>query len=273
MSDQTNHNMSEEEDTAPIPKRVKPAEVYDSILEEGEEELSRKAHALWWSGIAAGLSMGFSVVAYAALALAFGHEAWVHPIVSTGYTAGFVIVILARQQLFTENTITALLPVITSRSWVSIVDMLRLWGIVFAANIVGAVIFGWATQLDALFSQDMQSEFRVIGEHLFANSPLQMFVKGIAAGWLIAALVWVMPAIKGSKFTVIFFFTWLIGLGGFTHIIAGSIESFHMLFIGAIGGSELLFGFMIPTLLGNIVGGSAIFSLISYAQVREELEE
>lgn len=259
------------EEPAPIGKRVRPADVYDAILEEGEEELERGFGALWWSGIAAGLSMGFSVVASAALAAALGHDAWVHPIVSIGYTAGFIIVILARQQLFTENTITALLPVLTNHSWGTMMHMLRLWGIVFVANIVGAIVFAWATQLDALFTPDLKAEFLVLGEHLFANSPMQMFVKGIAAGWLIAALVWVLPALKGGKFLVIMFFTWLIALGGFTHIIAGSIESFHMLFVGAISTGQLVFDFMIPTLFGNIVGGSAIFSLVSYAQVRREV--
>lgn len=262
----------EEDEQGAIAKRVRPVEVYDAILDEGEEELERGFGALWWSGIAAGLSMGFSVVASAALAAALGHGAWAHPIISIGYTAGFIIVILARQQLFTENTITALLPVITSRSWATVVDMLRLWGIVFIANIVGAAIFGWATQLDALFTPEIRAEFLMLGEHLFENSPMQMFVKGIAAGWLIAALVWVLPSLQGGKFLVIMFFTWLIALGGFTHIIAGSIESFHMLFVGAISSGQLVFDFMMPTLLGNIVGGSAIFSLISYAQVRREVD-
>jgi formate/nitrite transporter FocA (FNT family) len=275
-----NHEEPEQDEMSPksdveqgaIAPRVRPADVYDAILEEGEEELERGFGALWWSGIAAGLSMGFSVVASAALAAALGHDAWVHPIVSIGYTAGFIIVILARQQLFTENTITALLPVITNHSWATMVHMLRLWGIVFVANIVGAFIFAWATQLNALFTPELRAEFLVLGEHLFANSPMQMFVKGIAAGWLIAALVWVLPSLKGGKFLVIMFFTWLIALGGFTHIIAGSIESFHMLFVGAISPGQLAFDFMIPTLLGNIMGGSAIFSLISYAQVRREVD-
>ncbi len=254
-----------------VPKRPRPAEIYDSILDEGEEELEREVSALWWSGLAAGLSMGFSIVASAAIAAAFGGYSWSHPLISIGYSAGFIIVILARQQLFTENTITALLPVLARRSWATMYDLFRLWGVVLVANLVGAMIFGWLTTEPTLFDDHLRAEIMTLSHHLFENSASEMFVKGIAAGWLIAALVWVLPSVKAGKFWVIMFFTSLIALGEFTHIIAGSIESFHLLFMGEIGVNKLLFQFMLPTLIGNIVGGSAIFSLASYAQVRREV--
>jgi formate/nitrite transporter FocA (FNT family) len=266
-----NETQTHEELEEIVPKRPRPAEIYDSILNEGEEELERSVPALWWSGLAAGLSMGFSVVASAALAAAFSGQSWTHPIISVGYSVGFVIVIMARQQLFTENTITALLPVLAKRSWVNINHMLRLWGVVLAANLLGAMIFAWLTTMPALFGDHLRAEFLVLGQHLFHNSAIEMFTKGIAAGWLIAALVWVLPSVKVGKMWVIIFFTSLIALGEFTHIIAGSIESFHMLFVGEIGWNQLLMQFMFPTLIGNIVGGSAIFSLASYAQVRREV--
>ena len=270
MADVKDNQIVVEEPT--VTKRLSSANVHDVVMEEGEEELKRSFSALMWSGIAAGLSIGFSVVASAALAKAFGHEAGAHPIVSIGYSAGFIIVILARQQLFTENTITALLPVITGRSWVGIQHMLRLWGIVFCANVIGAAIFAFATTQSIIFSPDLQDHIRKISLHMIENTPIEMFGKGIASGWLIAALVWVLPTVKAGKFWIILFFTWLIALGEFTHVVAGSVEAFHLLFKGDVDISMMVFGFMLPTLAGNVVGGSAIFSLISYAQVRNEIE-
>ncbi len=41
--------------------------VYKAIMKEGEEELERPTMALFWSGLAAGLSMGFSFVTEAIL--------------------------------------------------------------------------------------------------------------------------------------------------------------------------------------------------------------
>ncbi len=270
MAEPKNNQVVIEEPT--VTKRLSSANVHDAVMEEGEEELKRSFAALWWSGLAAGLSIGFSVLASAALAKAFGHDPSAHPIVSIGYSAGFIIVILARQQLFTENTITALLPVITESSWVGLRHMLRLWGIVFCANIVGAAIFAYATIQTFMVSPELQEHIRKISLHVFDNSPLEMFGKGIASGWLIAALVWVLPTVKAGKFWVILFFTWLIALGEFTHVVAGSVEAFHLLYHGDIDASILVFGFMAPTLAGNIMGGSAIFSLISYAQVRHEID-
>lgn len=274
MADKMNkHPVIENNEDEVVPKRPRPAEIYDAILDEGEEELQREKSALWWSGLAAGLSMGFSVVASAAMLVAFGNQPWAWPLVSLGYSAGFIIVILARQQLFTENTITALLPVLADRSWASSYHMLRLWGIVLAANLLGAAIFGWLTTEPAMFSADMRGAFADLSHHVFENSATEMFVKGIAAGWLIAALVWVLPAVETGKFWIIMFFTSLIALGDFTHIIAGSVEGFHLLFIGDITVSVLLLKFMLPTLLGNIFGGSAIFTLASHAQVHGEVSE
>ncbi|NVJ97889.1 MAG: formate/nitrite transporter family protein [Alphaproteobacteria bacterium] len=255
-----------------IDKPARPAEVYDAVMREGEEELGRSFSALWWSGIAAGLSIGFSVVATAAIGTALGFEASSKPIISLGYAAGFLIVILARQQLFTENTITALLPVITSRSWAGVRHMLRLWSIVLLANLIGGALFALATVSSVFLSPDIAEGVTHVSEHMMAFSVSQMFFKGIAAGWLIAALVWVLPTVRAGKFWPILFFTWLIALGEFTHVVAGSVEAFHLVFLGHIGLAEMVFGFFLPTLAGNIVGGSAIFALVSYAQVRSEVE-
>ncbi len=263
---------SQSEDEPDLVTPPRPVDVYDAVLDQGEIELDRGIAALWWSGVAAGLSMGFSIVASAALAASFGQFEWSHPIVSIGYSAGFIIVILARQQLFTESTVTALLPVLTHYSWARTHHLLRLWTIVLLANIVGGAVFAWLTTLHTFFSEEIRTEILSLGLHLFEYGAAEMFMKGIASGWLIATLVWVLPSATSGQFMIILFFTWLIALGGFTHIVAGSIEAFHLLFLGMVDGDKLFLQFMLPTLFGNIIGGSALFSLISYAQVRNEVK-
>ena len=91
---------------------LKASHVYEIIRIEGEAELVRRPSALWWSGLAAGLSIGFSVIAEALLATYLPDSAWKPLVDNLGYSVGFLIVILAHQQLFTENTLTAVLPVI-----------------------------------------------------------------------------------------------------------------------------------------------------------------
>jgi formate/nitrite transporter FocA (FNT family) len=65
--------------------------------------------------------------------------------------------------------------------------------------------------------------------------------------------------------------TYLIALGGFTHIVAGSVEAFLLVIEGRADVSWMIFDFIVPTLLGNIIGGTALFAVIAYAQVMKEI--
>lgn len=127
----------DEEEAQEIGERLplRAAVVYEIIRVEGEGELGRSVGALWWSGLAAGLSIGLSVVSQALLATHLPDAPWKPIIERMGYAVGFIVVILARQQLFTENTLTAVLPVIARRRLSWLLVMLRLWGIVLLANL------------------------------------------------------------------------------------------------------------------------------------------
>jgi len=252
--------------------RLKAPVVYEIVRTEGEEELARPTASLWWSGIAAGLSIGFSVVAEGILHAKLPDAPWRPLVENFGYTMGFLFVILGRQQLFTENTMTAVLPVLASKSGAMFVSMLRLWGIVLAANMIGTALFGLALSSNLFFPEDMGQGFRAVATHLFEMPSWAMFTRGIVAGMLIATLVWLMPSSEGGEVLIIILVTYLIALGDLSHVIAGSVEAFLLLFDGTIGISEALFGFFLPTLAGNIIGGSALVAVIAYGQVRKELE-
>lgn len=253
--------------------RVRAVVVYEIIRTEGEGELSRTFPALWWSGLAAGISIGFSFLTEAALAASLPDFEWKTIIAKLGYAVGFLIVILGRQQLFTENTLTAVLPVITRRSLNWLLQMLRLWGIVLLANVVGCLIFALTLSGTNIVSPEVKAELASIVAHMMANTPWQMFVKGIGAGWIIAALVWMMPSSEGSEFVLIGLMTYLIALFGFTHIVAGSAEALYGVFTGMHSLTDAAFLFFLPTLAGNVVGGTVLFAVLSYAQVRTEIKE
>jgi formate/nitrite transporter FocA (FNT family) len=105
---------------------LRPRLIHEIIREEGEAELRRPASALAWSGLASGLSMGFSFLTQALLRSSLPEEPWRHLIDSFGYSVGFIIVVLGRQQLFTESTLTAVLPVLTRRDRRTALATLRL---------------------------------------------------------------------------------------------------------------------------------------------------
>lgn len=261
-----------EEDIVGERKRLRAAVVYEIIRAEGEAELVRKFPALWWSGLAAGLSIGFSFLCEAWLAAALPDAPWKPIIENFGYTVGFLIVILGHQQLFTENTLTAVLPVVSRRQMKWVFVLLRLWATVLAANLVGCFLFAFFIAKSGTVSPEVFSSLTHVAEHLMANDPSQMFLRGIIAGWLIAALVWILPSVEGSEFPIIVLLTYLIALGDLTHVIAGSAEAFFLLFENKASLFDVIFRFFLPTLAGNVVGGTVLFSVLSYVQVREEIE-
>lgn len=250
----------------------RPVVLHETIRREGEQELARSVSALGWSSLAAGMTMGFSMLARALLHHHVQGLPGAFLIESLGYPFGFLVVILARQQLFTENTMTAVLPLMTEPGWGKFGCLLRLWGVVFAGNVVGGALFAWGVLNLQLFDASTQASLHAMGTALMHNTPWQMFTKGIAAGWLIATMVWLLPAAERSKIAVIVIVTYVIALGDFTHIIVGSVEVLYLVFDGAATWADYVMRFALPTLAGNIVGGSLIFALISHAQVRSDDE-
>lgn len=245
--------------------------LHEIIRREGEQELARSIGALTWSSLAAGLSMGFSLLARGLLHRHLGNTPGRFLIESVGYSFGFLVVILARQQLLTENTLTAVLPLMTDPSLRKFGSLLRLWSVVLLGNLVGVALFAYFTLHLQQFDASTQEIFANIGREVMQNSPWQMFTKGILAGWLIATLVWLLPSAEHAKVAVIILITYVIAIGGFTHIIVGSAETLYLVFAGDLGAADYALHFALPTLAGNIVGGSLMFALISHAQVRSDV--
>ncbi len=272
-NDAENDGLSRREDRE-VTERVTPraAVVYEVVRQEGVEELERSTSTLLFSGVAAGLSIGFSVVAEGLLMTYLPDAGWRPLIENFGYCVGFLFVVLGRQQLFTENTLTAVLPLAAEPSFAMLRSMLRLWGLVFVANVAGCLVFALFLVKSSAFPAAVDASFDAISKHLMHNEASQMFVKGIVAGWLIATMVWLMPLAEGSaKIWVIVLATYLIALGDLTHIIAGSTEAFYLWIQGDVGAHDVIFRFMGPTFAGNVVGGTALFALIAYGQVHDEI--
>jgi len=110
-----------------------------------------------------------------------------------------------------------------------------------------------------------------LSRHLIGYNLYEMFFRGIAAGFLIAAMVWLIPSAEAAQFFVIVLMTYLIATGGFVHIVAGSMSAFLLVFNGEASWLWALAQFTLPVLLGNIVGGTALFALIAYAQIMKEI--
>ncbi|GAB3309854.1 formate/nitrite transporter family protein [Luteimonas notoginsengisoli] len=248
------------------------AVLHEIVRRTGQEELKRSLSALAWSALAAGLTMGFSFVARGLLHRHMEGLPGAYLVEGFGYTFGFLAVIIARQQLFTENTLTAVLPVMTKPTLHNVQALLRLWGVVLAGNLLGTTVFAFGLLHLQQFDADTQRAFLELGSELMHNAPLAMFTKGVMAGWIIAMMVWMMAATERSRLAIIVLCTYVIALGGFTHIVVGSVEAMYMVFAGEALLPDAVLRFALPTLAGNVVGGSLIFALVSHAQVRSDGE-
>ncbi len=244
-----------------------PHVVHAAVCREGEEELARPPSALAWSALAAGLSMGFSLVGEGLLRAHLPDEPWRPLITKFGYSLGFLIVILGRQQLFTENTLTPILPLLIRRDAATLLRVARLWAVVLAFNLLGALLFAWLVADTAAFHPAVKQAFLEVGQTALAGSFGTGVLRGVFAGWLIALMVWLLPAADAARVRIIILITYTVGLGGLTHVVAGSVEVFYLAIAGAASWTGVIGGYVVPALLGNILGGVALVAALNHAQV------
>ena len=241
--------------------------IHEAVRKQAELELERPPSALAWSGLAAGLSMGFSFAAEALLAFHLPDRSWRPLVAELGYTVGFLIVILARQQLFTENTLTPIIPLLARRDAKTAVAVARLWSIVLAANVVGTIAMGALFAHVDVLDAEVRPVLTEIATHAEGTGFGDRVLKGVFAGWLIALLAWILGGSRDLPVAVIVAMTYLVGLGHFNHVVAGSVDAAYLVAAGLRPVWYYVAGFFVPTLVGNVIGGVALVAALNHSQV------
>ena len=245
--------------------------IHEIIRAQGEDELKRSFNGLAWSGIAAGLSIGFSFLTQATLQAHLPDRPW-RPLVSGfGYSIGFLIVILGRQQLFTETTLTALIPALTRRNLRTILQTLRVWGIVLTANIGATWVFAGIATRPGIFPASTMQAMLDVASHTLEGSFWHTMLTAGAAGWLIGLMVWLLPSADASRALIIILLTYVIAICQFPHVIAGSVEAAFSVFTGHATVADYAVRFLLPTFLGNAAGGAILAALLNHAPLASEL--
>jgi formate/nitrite transporter FocA (FNT family) len=241
--------------------------VHEAIRKDGDEELQRPMSALAWSGLAAGLSMGFSFLGEGILRSYLPDTQWRPLVTHLGYPLGFLITIIGRQQLFTENTLTAIIPLLARRNVPTLMAVLKLWAVVLAANLLGAHIFAWVLGNTSLLKPDVLTSLKDLARMAADVTFGTAMLRGIFAGWLIAMVVWMNAATDSGRIAIIVILTYMVGIAGLTHVVAGSVEVLFLVMTGAKSYLAYWTGYLIPALIGNILGGVALVSALNHAQV------
>jgi formate/nitrite transporter FocA (FNT family) len=245
--------------------------IHEVVRDEGEHELEKRSGAVAWSGLAAGMSMGFSFLCLAVISSMLPDSPWRPLVASAGYTVGFVITILSRQELYSESTLTVMLPLLVRRDLATLLGVLRFWGIVLVANLAGTWLFALLLTKEALFATPIQDALRTIGHESIGGDFGVTLMKAVIAGWLIALMAWMLPSARSARLFVILLLTYVVALCHLPHIVAGSVEAAFSWFTGQASALDYLYGFLLPTLIGNTIGGVALVALLNHAPLAEDL--
>ncbi len=266
-NDQAKQKKKEESEEEEIQERTAPGGhiVYEAVRQEGLHELDRSNSALAWSGVAAGLAMGFSLVSEGVLHSHLPAAPWRPLLEKFGYSIGFLMVVLGRQQLFTENTLTVILPLLRKPQLGMFGNVARLWAIVLFCNLVGTLAVAWILGNTDVLSLEVRRAMEELALTTMDHGFGTLLLRGIFAGWMIALMVWLLPFAETARVWVIIIITYIVGIAEFSHVIVGSVDAFYLVGIGQKSLLDYL-AYMTPVLIGNIVGGTSIVAAIAHAQ-------
>ena len=241
-------------------------EIYQQVASSAREELSRTSVALAISALAGGIFMGLSALGNAIVVSMWSDSHLATFVGKMFYPLGFIVVILGRAQLFTENTLYPVALVLAERRhlW----HTFRLWGVVLPSNVLGALAFASLATLTPALRPEFVHSLSQLGLEA-ANRPAStIFWSGVMAGWIIAAAAWLISgshSISGN-ILIIWLLTFVVGLGGFAHCIAGSGEVFAAILTHEAPWTTFPAWFF-PAVLGNICGGVGLVTILEYGQV------
>lgn len=242
--------------------------IFERVREDARDELERTGPSLGFSALLAGFTMGATVLAYAA-ALVYVEGSSANLVAALLYPAGYISVILGRAQLFTENTLYPVVLTLEEPRYLGATA--RLWAIVLAANLVGALLFALVAVETSALDGAVRERIGELGAELVSRPGWTTFWSAVIAGWLLATVAWLVEATDSplGSFFVIWLLTMVVGLTKLDHAVASAIEAWGAVLRGDVGFAPAL-GWQAVTVLGNALGGVFIVSLLNYGQVEPE---
>jgi formate/nitrite transporter FocA (FNT family) len=275
--DQEKHQKDLEETSNQINGANKYRDILSRVINEGEEIFKIKNKTITLSAIIAGLEIGFSYFLVCTLYYLLSGkiaENAIFKLFSIVYPVGFILVILGKSALFTEQTSVLALPVLNGQR--TIWELLRIWGLVILGNLIGGILFTLlisflAPRLNLFAHETMVS----IGNHVLHYDDWTIFLSAIVAGWLMGLLNWLINSTLNSftRIFLIIMITGVIGFGGLHHSIIGNIEVFGAyLHSDAITFLDYLW-FLVLALIGNAIGGSIVVGLFKYRIFQSNYKE
>ena len=251
-----------------------PDDVLQMAIDEGREQVSRSAWSLLLSAVSAGLILGFAAMSVSFIVTLMPETSSANfKRLGMGlvYPLGFIVCIMSRTELFTEHTASAVYPYLEKLC--SLKKLLRLWALVLIGNMIGTFASSILLTLGEPVIQ-AESGYTYVAQHLVHFTGTQTFVSAMLAGWLMALGSWIIMSVSTSSAQIlgIYVVTFLIGIGGLHHCIAGSAELFTAYMINQSVSLYEIGHTLLFAIIGNLVGGSFFVAILNYGHIRKTQE-
>jgi formate/nitrite transporter FocA (FNT family) len=243
-------------------------EAFDRLVQEGEVRLARPLLTLVTTGLLGGIDIGTGVLAY----LLVHHETGSTLLAGLAFSIGFVALLLARSELFTENFLVPVTAVVARHG--TLATLGRLWAVTLAANLAGGWGVAW---LIVQAFPDLRPTAVEAGTHyadLGVN--LRSFTLAVLAGMVITLMTRMQHATEslGVQLVPALVFGALLAGGQLFHCVLDSILMFAALITGSapFGYADWL-GALCWSALGNVVGGVGLVAFLRLARVPHRIAE
>ncbi|AFA47599.1 formate/nitrite transporter family protein [Acetobacterium woodii] len=244
-----------------------PAEICENTIKGCNNKAKLPIGKMIILGIFAGVFIGFGAYGFTIIlaGAGTGFEATFAKLVGAGvFPVGLMLVVLCGAELFTGNN---LMTLSVFKKEITLGAMLRNWGVVWVANLIGSVLLAWLLSQSGLYGEAMTAKAIGIAEAKVAIPLFSVIIRAIFCNMLVVLAVWMQSGAKDivSKIFAIWFPIMLFVLSGFEHSVANMFFIPMGIFCGAnITWGQAFINNILPVTIGNIIGGALIVPIAYY---------
>ena len=261
------HQKEQQERLAELGDNDEPVEeeieaTFDATVEEGAQRLQRTFPDMLITGFFGGLEVGLGVMAY----LLVLHETGNHLLAGLAFSIGFIALLLAHSELFTENFLVPVATVITRKG--TLRQLGRLWSGTYVTNLMG----GWLIAAMVMLAYpDLHGVASERGESIMGRAlSLESFMLAVLAGAAITLMTWMQrnAESEGGRLLAVITIGFLLGSTHMNHVVVISIKMFAALQVG-----DTMYGYLdwlklsSYAVVGNMIGGLGLVTLLRLVQV------
>src|SRR5438067_511885 len=213
---------------------LQPEQFAERATELGKERLERSLVDLLITACVGGIEVslgGLAAMAVVGSALSAFPQLGLYGALALGgivFPIGFLLVIVGRSELFTENLLIPVLAVLRKEG--SVGSLATLWGLSWVGNLVGCVVMALLLSVPEAVGIPIHKGYAAYAGYKLAMPPVATLVSGVAAGIVMTVLTWVLLGLRDSvaKAVAIFAAGFVLFASNLSHSIVGA----SILFVG-----------------------------------------